>query len=109
MHFYCFLFGCMMCNMYFCIVLLKNTRYKECIKSAYNKLFVQIYKIKTYKTIVMARKKRIRLKYGKIPELAKICGCSVRTVKKALAWNTDSDTENLVRKRAEQLGFIKRF
>ena len=57
----------------------------------------------------MARKKRIRLKYGKIPELAKICGYSIRTVKKALAWNSDNDTENLIRQRAEQLGFIKKF
>ncbi len=57
----------------------------------------------------MARKKRIRLKYGKIPELAKICNCSVRTVKLALAWNSDNDTQNLIRVRAEQLGFIKQF
>lgn len=82
---------------------------KKCIKSAHVKLFVQIYKIKTYKTIVMIEKKRIRLIHGKIPELARICGCSVRTVNKALVWTTDSDTENLVRKRAEQLGFIKQF
>ena len=57
----------------------------------------------------MVKKKRIRLKYGKIPELAKICGYSERTVKKALAWNSDNDTENLIRAKAEQLGFIKRF
>ena len=57
----------------------------------------------------MARKKRIRLKYGKIPELAKICNCSIRTVKLALAWNSDNDTQNLIRARAEQLGFIKQF
>lgn len=57
----------------------------------------------------MARKKHIKLKYGKIPELAKACGVSKRTVNLALAWNSDNDTENLIRAKAEQLGFIKRF
>lgn len=57
----------------------------------------------------MARKKHIKLKYGKIAELAKICGVSKRTVNLALAWNSDNDTQNLIRARAEQLGFIKQF
>lgn len=57
----------------------------------------------------MRKKKRIKLKYGKIAELAKICGVSRRTVDYALAYHTDSDTENLIRQRAEQLGFIKQF
>lgn len=57
----------------------------------------------------MARKKKIKLKYGKIPELAAICKVSTRTVNNALAWHSDNDTENLIRQRAEQLGFIKQF
>lgn len=57
----------------------------------------------------MARKKHIKLKYGKIAELAKICGVSKRTVNLALAWTSDNDTQNLIRARAEQLGFIKQF
>lgn len=57
----------------------------------------------------MARKKHIKLKYGKIPELAAICKVSKRTVNNALAWHSDSDTENLIRQRAYQLGFVKEF
>lgn len=57
----------------------------------------------------MARKKRLRLKYGKIPLLAKLCGVSERTVNYALSYHSDNDTENLIRKRAEEYGFIKRF
>lgn len=57
----------------------------------------------------MTRKKNIKLKYGKIPELARICGVSERTVQYALAWKSDNDTGCLIRQKAEQLGFIKRF
>lgn len=56
MHFYCLLFGCILCFMYFCIVLLKNTGNKKCNKGAYTKVFVQIYKIKRYKTKVWQEK-----------------------------------------------------
>lgn len=57
----------------------------------------------------MTRKKNIKLKYGKIPELARICGVSERTVQYALAWKSDNDTGCLIRQKAAQLGFIKRF
>ena len=58
----------------------------------------------------MARpRKKIRLRYGKGIELAKSLGVSVQTVSKAMRWNTDSDTENLIRQRAKELGFIKQF
>lgn len=57
----------------------------------------------------MSKKKRIKLRYGKTKELAKICGVSERTVLKAMCWDTDSDTQNLIRKRAYDLGFVKRF
>lgn len=58
----------------------------------------------------MARpRKKIKLRYGKGIELAKALGVSVQTVSKAMRWNTDSDTENLIRQRAKELGFIKQF
>lgn len=57
----------------------------------------------------MARKRHIRLKYGKISELAKACGVSSRTVNNALAWRSDNDTENRVREMAKELGYIKCF
>ncbi len=53
------------------------------------------------------KRKKITLKYGKAKELAKLCGTTPQTVSKALAWNTDSEIENLVRIRARQYGFIK--
>lgn len=56
MHFYYLLFGRILRFMYFCIVLLKNTGNKKCNKSAYAKVFVQIYKIKRYKTKVWQEK-----------------------------------------------------
>lgn len=57
----------------------------------------------------MQKKKKIKLRYGKTKELAKICGVSERTVLKAMCWDTDSDTQNLIRKRAYDLGFVKQF
>ena len=58
----------------------------------------------------MARpRKKIQLRHGKGIELARDVGVSVRTVSRALNWHSDSDIENLVRKRAKELGFIKQF
>lgn len=57
----------------------------------------------------MQKKKRIKLRRGAKKKLAIICGVSTETVRKACLWNTDSEAENLVRKRAEELGFIKLF
>ena len=57
----------------------------------------------------MQRRKKIKLRYGKVGELAKICGVSESTILRALRWETDSDTQNLIRKRAYDLGFVKRF
>lgn len=54
-------------------------------------------------------RKKIKLRYGKGIELAKTLGVSVQTVSKAMKWNTDSDTENLIRQRARELGYIKQF
>lgn len=55
------------------------------------------------------QRKRIKLYKGKPKELARICGVSVRTVFSALAWENDTEAQNLVRKRAYELGFVKRF
>lgn len=41
--------------------------------------------------------------------LAKDVGVSVQTVSKALRWESDSDIQNLIRKRAKDLGYIKQF
>ena len=55
------------------------------------------------------QRKRIKLYKGKPEELARICGVSIRTVFSALAWENDTEAQNLVRKRADELGFVKRF
>lgn len=58
----------------------------------------------------MARaRKKIKLRYGKGIELAKALGVSVQTVSKAMRWNADSDTENLIRQKAREYGYIKHF
>lgn len=57
----------------------------------------------------MAKKKRIILKYGYAKRLAAVCGVSRNTVSRALAWNSDCDGENLIRRKAEELGYIKQF
>lgn len=55
------------------------------------------------------KRKRIRLRYGGAAKLAKICGVSRATVTRACGWNSDNDTENYVRRMAEELDLIKRF
>lgn len=55
------------------------------------------------------QRKRIKLYKGKPKELARICGVSERTVFSALAWDNDTEMQNLIRKRAYELGFVKRF
>lgn len=57
----------------------------------------------------MRKRKAIKLKSGKKPELAKICGVSIRTVYSALHWENDTDAQELVRKKAYELGFVKKF
>ncbi len=57
----------------------------------------------------MQKRKKIKLRRGKVGELAKICGVSERTVFLALRWDSDTDTQNLIRKRAYDLGFVKQF
>lgn len=54
-------------------------------------------------------KKPIKLRHGKIKELARICGLSTKTVNRALNYMSDSDSGILVRRRAYEMGFVKMF
>lgn len=55
------------------------------------------------------QRKPIKLKHGKVKALAIVCKVSEVTVRKAMNWDTDSDIQNLVRQRARELNYIKRF
>lgn len=57
----------------------------------------------------MTKRKPIKLRKGCITKLAEATGYSVFTVRKALRWEVDSDAQNLIRQRARELGYIKRF
>ena len=55
------------------------------------------------------KRKQIFLRRGKIKELSEICKVSPLTVRLALRWDGDTDKQNLIREKAKELGFIKRF
>lgn len=55
------------------------------------------------------KRKRIKLRHGSAKMLAEIAGVSRMTVTRALKWNADTDTENIVRQLAKELGMIKKF
>lgn len=57
----------------------------------------------------MAKRKPIKVRIGCIKKLAEITGYSVYTVRLALRYTTDSDAQNLIRKKAYELGFVRRF
>lgn len=58
----------------------------------------------------MTRKRKpIKVRYGGVKILADSCRVSERTVTDALKWEGDTDAQNLIRKRAYDLGLIKRF
>lgn len=57
----------------------------------------------------MANRKTIKLKKGCKKRLAEILRVSELTVYNAMHWKCDSDLQNLVRKKARELGFIKQF
>lgn len=57
----------------------------------------------------MQRGKPIKLRKGKVAELAKICGVCEKTVYSALRWENDTEMQNLIRKRAYDLQFVKQF
>lgn len=60
-------------------------------------------------TTAREKKRKIVLRYGKIKELADICGVSRDTVERALSYKTDCDNGILIRKRAYEYGFVKQF
>lgn len=53
--------------------------------------------------------KKICLRRGKGKELAKMCGVTPATVSQALRWEADTDIQNLIREKAVELNFVKRF
>lgn len=55
------------------------------------------------------KRKPIKLRRGGVKILAVSCNVSGRTVTDALRWGNDTDTQNLVRKRAFDLGLVKKF
>lgn len=57
----------------------------------------------------MAKKKPIKIKMGCKKKLAEACGVGTMTVYRALHWDADTDIQNLVRHRAYELGYVKRW
>lgn len=55
------------------------------------------------------RRNTIKIINGKKTELAKACGVSLRTVYAALHWDNDTPAQDLVRKKAYELGLVKKF
>lgn len=51
----------------------------------------------------------MKLRRGCQKKLAEDCRVGAATVKRALNWDADSDLQNLVRKRAAELGYIRRW
>lgn len=62
-----------------------------------------------YIFIMNKKRKAIKIINGKKPELARICGVSLRTVYSALHWENNTPAQDLVRKKAYELGFVKKF
>lgn len=57
----------------------------------------------------MAKRKPIKLRAGCIKKLASDCRVGQSTVLRALKWDSDTDLQNLVRKRAYELDYVKKF
>lgn len=57
----------------------------------------------------MTKKKTIKIKMGCKKKLAEACNVGTMTVYRALRWDADTDVQNLVRRRARELGYIKKF
>ena len=55
----------------------------------------------------MAKKKPIKLKYGKQKELIRLSGAHKTTVWRALHWESDTDKQEKIRRMAKELGFIR--
>lgn len=57
----------------------------------------------------MTKRKPIKLRTGYQKKLADACGVGTATVKRALEWQADTDIQNLIRKKAYDLGYVRRF
>lgn len=57
----------------------------------------------------MTKRKPLKLRSGCIKKLMSDCRVSKATVMRSLQWDSDTDLQNLVRKRAIELGYVKRF
>lgn len=57
----------------------------------------------------MTKRKPLKLRSGYVKKLMSDCRVSKATVIRSLKWDSDTDLQNLVRKRAIELGYIKRF
>lgn len=57
----------------------------------------------------MATRKPIKVRVGCVKKLAEDCHVSPYTVYKALRWQADTDIQNLIRKRAKELGYTRRW
>lgn len=57
----------------------------------------------------MPKKKEIKLRPGYQKKLAADCGVGISTVRRALRWDADTDLQNLIRKRARDLGYTRQF
>lgn len=57
----------------------------------------------------MTKRKPIKLRAGCVKKLMADCRVGRSTVQRAMRWDSDSDLQNLVRKRAYELDYIKKF
>lgn len=57
----------------------------------------------------MTKRKPIKVRIGCINKIAEACGVGRATVWRALHWDADTDLQNLIRQKARELGYIKRF
>lgn len=97
--------GCALMFMQICITLQSQSNDKAIATKSL--LFNQFANI----TIIMTSPKRkpIKIRKGTKKMLADACGVSLATVYNALHWDADTTEQNLVRERAKQLGFVRKF
>lgn len=56
-----------------------------------------------------AKKTPIKLRMGCIKKLSEDIGVSILTIRRALRYENDTDTQRFVRQKAHELGYIKKF
>lgn len=56
----------------------------------------------------MRTKEPMKVRYGCVRLLAQKCKVSTETVRKALHYDSDTESQNLVRLRAVQLGYVRK-